>query len=115
MKPRRLYRTPHHIPRLILDRATVWTRSLGDLPRDGFASTVLRDGRGHRYTAHYCGEGVLQVQDTLCQTLASRFIWARAHSATIGYDGSIYRTDSVQWSPWRTYDHPSGTRRTLPR
>jgi hypothetical protein len=55
------------------------------------------------------------VQDTLCQTLASRFIWARAHSATIGYDGSIYRTDSVQWSPWRTYDHPSGTRRTLPR
>ena len=22
--------------------------------------------------------------------------------------------DSVQWSPWRTYDHPSGTRRTLP-
>lgn len=107
IRPPRLIRTPHHIPRLILQRAEVWaTERNGE---DG--EVVLRDGRGHRFV---CGisRGVQQVSDTYAQTLASRYVWARSVSALM-VEGEVLRGGGVSWSRWRTYDHPSGKRRTL--
>lgn len=103
----RLIRTRCHIPLLVLSRAEAWASARGN--EDG--QTVLRDGKGKRW-ACILFRGVQQVSDANNDLLASRSIWARSHSALVEA-GEVLRNTTVHWSDWRTYDHPSGVRRTI--
>lgn len=108
LPPKRLYRAPCCIPHLVLKRAETWASER----KGANGYTVLRDGKGRRFVCELF-DGVQQVGDTCARTLASRKVWASSRSALVQPDGQILRGGGDHWTDWRTYDHPSGTRRTV--